>query len=243
VGINHHSFRFVRYYITRHFNFSPGGLKNLIKYCLFISLFFLVGCTITKRKYTGGFYVNWHSKAPDARLSSQAKATRFAPNKIVQRNSSSVKTIATQQTEKIAQPKVVKAFKATVEEKKIAKKITTIPVVPTYTVTPENNMHGNNGTASKNISRRGVALAVIFCILGVIGAIIVAVIIASSPFWTGANLPLSQALSDALLPLLFLLASLVFSNIAMAHGYNKGLIACIILDSIFLLILIFSIYS
>ncbi len=40
--------------------------KILPRFLLFISLFSLVSCTITKRKYTGGFNISWNKKAPDA---------------------------------------------------------------------------------------------------------------------------------------------------------------------------------
>jgi hypothetical protein len=41
-------------------------MKLFFRFLLFLSLISLVSCTITKRKYTGGFYVNWHKKAPEA---------------------------------------------------------------------------------------------------------------------------------------------------------------------------------
>lgn len=38
--------------------------KNLSQLLLFLSLLSLVSCTLTKRKYTGGFYVDWHRPHP-----------------------------------------------------------------------------------------------------------------------------------------------------------------------------------
>jgi hypothetical protein len=110
-------------------------MKTLFTYILFASLLFLAGCTITKRKYTGGFYVDWHSKAPDARLISQKKAADPATTKIAQTNSSSVKTKLAPQTEKTASAQAVKAFQAATGEKEIAKSIS-IPIAATNTVTP-----------------------------------------------------------------------------------------------------------
>jgi hypothetical protein len=213
-------------------------MKPIGKLILLLTLLSLVSCTFTKRKYTGGYSINWHSKAPEAWVNKSA-LNNHTINKITQTNSSLVKAKVEPQTEKRVNPKIVPATHYASKERETTK---TISATSTYTVTPEKKTP-EQITSKKTTHGWKVALAIIFCILGVIGAIIVALLIASAPFWTGAALPLSQALSDALVPLLLLLASLLFSNMAMADGYNRGLIACIILDSILLLVLVFSVFS
>ncbi len=60
-------------------------MKKLFPYFLiFLSILSLVSCTVTKRKYTGGFYVNWHKKAPETTVNTQAKIILPTSSKISQ---------------------------------------------------------------------------------------------------------------------------------------------------------------
>lgn len=222
--------------------------KLLPRLLLFISIFSLVSCTITKRKYTGGFYISWNKKAPDAirphptlSFEEREKSRPYsAPSKIAQPPSSNEKNVVGQKIEKAPMQPQVKVFNSPHLE--ISKSNS-----PNLTVKSNNSLLNNNvqgqSTTEKPISRKGVALAIIFCVLGILAAFIVIVLIASAPFFTGADLPLAVALEYSIVPLLLLLASVFFSIYATRDGHNMGLAACIILDCIAFLFLLFTALS
>ena len=186
--------------------------------------------------------MNWHGKHPEVKVINIVKSVRTPSNKIALANNRIVKTEIIPKTERTSDQKVVQTIHYSNKEREIAKSISYNSISNTNKVVPENNTPKNK-VPEKTISRRGVLLAIVCCLLGIIGAFLVTVIIASAPFFSGASIAMGVALSYALIPFLLLFASLFFSNMAMANGYNKGLIACIILDSIFLLILVFAVSS
>ena len=112
--------------------------KILPRFLLFISLFSLFSCTLTKRKYTGGYYINWHSKAPEAIAAKPAHAT----NKIAQTNSSFLKTKVEPQPAKMLAQKIVQEIYYLPQEKGIAKNVSYNS--PTYKVVPENAGQGHS---------------------------------------------------------------------------------------------------
>ena len=177
---------------------------------------------------------------PESRATNQHEYV--AANRMAQTSNHIVKPVVATQPRKTFIEKIVTGINYTYKKTGIIKNIPNNSGFSTSAIPPKNKTP-EQIAQKKDTHGWQVGLAIAFCILGVIGAIIVALLIASAPFFAGAALSVSQALSDALLPLLFLLASLLFSDMAMSDGYNKGLIACIILDSIFLLILVFSVFS
>jgi hypothetical protein len=106
---------------------------------LLLSLPCLISCTLTKRKYTGGYYVNWHSKAPEARVLNPIQNKHTIPDKITQTNSPLIKTEAIQQPEKTVPQKLNHVQKYSPTVKEVVKNISS-SVVPTYPTIPENEM-------------------------------------------------------------------------------------------------------
>jgi hypothetical protein len=130
----------------------------------------LVGCTITKRKYTSGYYVRWHHKSSDTRPITQPKKPEPASNKIVGSNSSSEKTTVALSPENQYTHKLVQPISSTHNEKWLAKRLgdSFIPktVSSSYTVAPE-NIPGHN-QPENDTTKRDVRLSWLFCLLGIL---------------------------------------------------------------------------
>ncbi len=137
---------------------------------------------------------------------------------------------------------ISRPYKEIIAQRVHEKNISNNRIATTYKVTPENSVPDPDKT-KKDSSGWKLALSIIFCLLGILGAIIVVGIVASAPFFTGTSLPLAKGLSYALLPLMLLFASLIFGDAAMKNGHNRGLIVCMILDCILFLVLVFSVFS
>ncbi len=213
--------------------------KILPHFLLFISLLSLVSCTITKRKYTGGFNISWNKKAPDAirphpTLSYEERGKsrpHTASNKVAQPNSSTEKIVIEQKTEKAVILQQVMVLKS--PYKVITKSITSNPVVSIY-ILPTEKIDNKKITTKKDDSDWHLPLAIIFCILGVFSCLGVVFIIALSG---SSIIPITGLLAE-LLPFLLLGSSLYFSSKAMVGGNNQGLIVCSVFDVIFLILLI-----
>jgi hypothetical protein len=115
--------------------------RLLLQFLLFIFILSCFGCSITKRRYTGGYYVSWHHKTPDAGITAQAKTTPVLSNKKVQSKSSSAKTEVEVQTEKTTLQRMEKAISSSQKVRRITKNNSIVKsVISTYTVTPENTV-------------------------------------------------------------------------------------------------------
>lgn len=68
-------------------------MKLFPRFLLFLTLLSLVSCTITKRKYTGGFSISWNKKVPDVNVTSPSKPIYRAQNKIALANGVLRKTV------------------------------------------------------------------------------------------------------------------------------------------------------
>jgi hypothetical protein len=225
----------------------PKMQKFLPHFLLFFSFIFLVSCTITKRKYTGGYYVNWHRKTSDAKFIAQPQKVEPVSNKITLSSSSSEKTVIAQKTEKPITLKLVQSVSAKSKEKLVTKSfsdnLTPKSVSSSYTVTPVNTIPGHD-QPENNISKKDVRFSWLFCLLGLLcQALFWVISVVNTPLFADSALVGGRLLLPPL-ALALLIVSLVHCFRVMRGKRNSGLVPIVVLDiagiifSVIILILI-----
>ena len=120
-------------------------MKQLLpRFLLVFSLLSLFSCTITKRKYTGGYYVNWHSRAPEARVLIPIQSKHTVPGKITQTNSPITKKQVVSQPEETITYKLVQAVNLSRNKREPLKTISDNFISSTYPATPQNEVQGHS---------------------------------------------------------------------------------------------------
>jgi len=108
--------------------------KTSLAFLLFLSIISLVSCSITKRRYTGGYDVSWHSKPTDAKPINQVRVKPVPVNKIAKANNAPSNPIAAPQTKISATQRIAKAISYSLKE--IPKSIISPPIPNTYSGIP-----------------------------------------------------------------------------------------------------------
>jgi len=222
----------------------PKMQKFLPHFLLFFSFIFLVSCTITKRKYTGGYYVNWHRKTSDAKFIAQPQKVEPVSNKITLSSSSSEKTVIAQKTEKPITLKLVQSVSAKSKEKLVTKSfsdnLTPKSVSYSYnSATLSDTIPGHNVT-QKDTSKKDAILSWLLCLLGFLSGLIFGWIVGVLTVGLGNSGSIGLILA---FPLILFIISLVHSFKAMKDGYNTGLALIVFLDIAFIVLLVISIYA
>lgn len=217
-------------------------MKSLFRFLLFGSLIFLAGCTITKRRYTGGYNVNWHTgKSSDARVLSHQAQTKYdgynsqrAPfgkiaNPIIAPNITSI-AARTPKANIAEKEQIIYRDKATIKITPIYKLIPPSFSYP-YSIVPSDTIA--NSTPQKDTSKRDVRIAWLFCLFGILSQV---------AFFAALILPINIELAYVFivsfpLSLVFFIISLVYSFKVMKYGLNKGLTIIVVLDIICIILM------
>jgi hypothetical protein len=211
-------------------------MKSFFRFLLLGSLIFLMGCTITKRKYTGGYYVNWHKKAPDTKVITQSKKAEISSSKTTLTSSFSVKTVIAQKTISHINRKLEQYISSKPQEKIPTKSfwnnLLLQPVSTSYTVTPENTIPGHD-QPEKDTSKKDITITYIFFLLWVVSFLILTLMLLSGGGFSSLLLPFLLIV----VLITSLIISLVHSFHAMKEKKNVGLVLVAILD---IAVLVFS---
>jgi hypothetical protein len=202
--------------------------KFLPAFLLFLSLISLVSCSITKRRYTGGYDVSWNSKRADIGTTNQVLIKRVKLNKIAQANSAHENPIATPQKEKTFTQKIIHAVKYSLKE---VQKISPLYPAPIAYPLVQDNIPGHDLPVKTNPDR-DLYFSFGFFLLGLgIGILLSYIVIADfDPVGDPAALII-------ILPIVFFIISLIHSFKAMKGGHNLELILIVLFDIFFLLVL------
>jgi len=208
--------------------------QSIPRFLLFFTLLSIYSCTLTKRKYTGGYYVHWHSKTPEAGAINPVKKTLGTTNKIAQTNSSLVKTEVALQHGKSVYRQIVQANTFLKNKRESHENISDNATPSTYSAMPENGVPGHN-QPKNDTSRRDVTLSWLLCLIGLVAGFILLIVAFALSFTTD-----SPALAILMVPpIILFIISMVHSFKAMKGGHNWGLLIIILLDILFALFLAF----
>ncbi len=217
-------------------------MKQLLpRFLLVFSLLSLFSCTITKRKYTGGYYVNWHSRAPEARVLIPIQSKHTVPGKITQTNSPITKKQVVSQPEETITYKLVQAVNLSRNKREPLKTISDNFISSTYPATPQNEVQGHS--IQKHHTPRG--LPVLFGLLAILGSLISLML--CLPFYA---FPAIGGVLSVLITLVFIILTLSFAkNIlrgvkndpnSRGKGWANLSLFFVVIASLFL---IFSVYA
>jgi len=223
-------------------------MKAILRFFIFISVFFLLGCAVTKRKYTGGFYTHWHSKSPQVLGAAKNMPPHNVSDKVTQPISLSEKKVLENETGNNIEQPVMPPFTKTYKETRIFKNISD-KITASYIVSSRKSTTENSETPDDSGSKRDMRISWLFCLLGFLGGLflIALLVIIGSSFSGGAvgiinNYP-ELLVIILLLPLISFIVSLIHSFRAMKGGHHLGLISIVVLDIIGIIISFFLIIS
>lgn len=204
-------------------------MKKLFSlFIVFFSILILFSCTVTKRKYTGGYFVSWYGKTPDVRLSKQKKTVPSEPFKIAPSNINSQNIIIAQHIEKTTNQKSNWLGTVKLIERPLTKNSQTnlIPKVALskYSEKPINAILEHDATEKAN-SKTNLRLCRLFCLLEFVSILLI-ILIPNGPVYV------------IVFPLLFFILSLVFAILARKDGYKGGLHLLLISNLVFIIMML-----
>jgi hypothetical protein len=214
-------------------------LKPLLKLFIFFFLLSFFSCSITKRRYIGGYYVSWRKKAPQTHVINLESKAHYFPNKIVEANNSTLKTAVTEQIESANFQNAIQTVNHASQTKQVSKNssinLFTNPVLSSYTITPENTVPGHNQLENDS-SKKDVRISWLLCLLGFLSGLILGFIALGLDFHSTYND--FDAGLILIIPLVLLTISLVHSFMGIIKEHKWGLLAIVLLDLLFGAILV-----
>lgn len=199
-------------------------MKIAFRICIFVLMFLFVGCTITKRRYMGGYSINWNSKMPSPRIIPKTQSKENILNKI---SSTSNKPGLVLETKKIF-PFVggEQANMCNQQQKGILKE--GLLKLPSQSIVHDKYRIVARDTTSESTSKKDIRKSSFFCLLGFLALLV-------------AFFPLalfSPSILDVILlvPLLFFIISLIHSFRAIKEHTHRGVFIYLLLDIVGLVV-------
>lgn len=202
----------------------------------------LVSCSVTKRKYMPGYYIDRHSSNEvAAKPPSQKTITVTRAISKEGARESSIKENKRENVYNIFARKLIRNIREIHGVSKYEKAASNIfnPALPFYLINHKTIIRDTNHVTAntKYSSKKDVTLAIIYAITGILTCIFLWFIIAILAL--DGYSPLREWIIWLVVPLVFAIASLIHCYTGIKHGNKWGLLAVALLDILVLSIVIY----